>query len=96
MFAWLRRRFSRPDPEQFLFDLHRGWSGVFDKDPVARRDAFARTFGTPEGRQVLYQIFLWGGLYTPDPEDNQALQRMAGRRDVCLRILAALNAELPR
>lgn len=94
MFSWLRRHRPTPDPEQFLYDLRRGWTGVFDDDPKSRQEAFRRTFANPEGRQVLYQIFLWGGLYTPDPEINEALQRAAGRRDVCLRILAALNADI--
>ncbi len=96
-----RRRASAtargPDPEAFLAAL-RKTHGLADYTARDRRRDFRRVFaGSADGRRVLYQILLWGGLYDPSgevPLEPQALQRWAGRRDLAAEILTALNAEL--
>jgi len=84
-----------PDPEAML----RGLASALDIErygEMDRRRDFRRLFGGREGRRVLYQILLWGGLYDAEaPLDGQELQRWAGRRDLATNILTALHAVLP-
>lgn len=84
-----------PDPEALLRDLARALDIERYGETDRRRD-FRRLFGGQDGRRVLYQILLWGGLYDAEaPLDSQELQRWAGRRDLATNILTALHAVLP-
>jgi hypothetical protein len=45
-------------------------------------------------RRVLFMLMNWCGEYEGPPEDNAALQRWAGKREVAALIKAALYADL--
>lgn len=46
------------------------------------------------GKRVLFMLMNWCGEYAGPPEDNDALQRWAGKREVAALIKAALYADL--
>ena len=46
------------------------------------------------GQRVLFMILTWCGEYETPPEDNEALQRWAGKREVAGFIKAAMFADL--
>ena len=91
-----RPLYGNPDPIEFNKRLHRHVSGRYYTD-VDRYTDFVRTFTSednPSGMRVLYQIFMWAGMFTPGPSDPNHLQRTEGARELCYRILALLNAEV--
>ena len=47
------------------------------------------------GQRVLFMLLTWCGEYDGPPDDNDALQRWAGKREVAGRIKAAMHAALP-
>jgi hypothetical protein len=46
-------------------------------------------------KRVLFMLMNWCGEYEGPPEDNAALQRWAGKREVAVYIKTALYADLP-
>jgi hypothetical protein len=85
-----------PDVEAFLDALHKSVAGkqLDGKDiAVAMRHLFTRH--DPQlGRVVLHALLTWCGEYENPPEDNEALQRWAGKREIAVRIKAAMHADL--
>ncbi len=46
------------------------------------------------GKRALFMLLTWCGEYDAPPEDNDALQRWAGKREIAGLIKAALYADL--
>ena len=85
---------ERADPERLMYELRK--FGIVDYDErQMKRDFRFVFFQDVQGKRVLYQILYWAGLYSIGPEDKDALNRREGARELAIRILAALNAELP-
>lgn len=65
-----------------------------NKRALGRVLDYQHVFGTPEGRRVLYDLMGNHGLlssgFSKDPYD---MARMAGERNVVVRILTILNVE---
>lgn len=90
---WRRPELSSPvDPEKFLDDVVEHNVGTYKNDKQRLQD-FKKTFGTPEGRRVLYWIMMWAQVFSSAPEGSN-LDRVEGARDIAYRILHILNARV--
>jgi hypothetical protein len=86
-----------PDPLAFYARLEQAYSGRDYTNAQRYRD-FVRTFfdeENPAGKRVLYQIFMWAGMFTSGPVEPEGLMRREGARELCYAILATLNGEVP-
>ena len=99
MFKNLFRRKTKcePDIEKFLDDLQLAVAGK-DMSPHEIAAAFRHLFtrNDPQlGRIVLHVLLTWCGEYEAEmPESSEALQRLAGKREIALRIKTAMYADL--
>jgi hypothetical protein len=83
-----------------MIDLSRLAHRIFGQevavDLPARRRAYLRAFGSPEGkRHLMADIIEFTGVLAPAPQHGDAYKqgRVQGRRDVGLHILEHLNLE---
>ena len=71
---------------------------VYGRDYTAEDVAadFRRTMDEEpaRGRRVMFSLLTWCGEYMGPPEDNDALQRWAGKQEVAALIKAAMHADL--
>ena len=93
---WPRRRPNlQPDIEKFNQTIIRSVYGRgYDGLDVA--GDFRHLFNdNPQlGQRVLFMLLKWCGEYDPPPEDDSALQRWAGKREIADSIKAAMYADL--
>jgi hypothetical protein len=85
-----------PDVAGFLDAVHASVAGKRYDNHQAAAD-FRRLFLLdPElGRRVLHTLLTWAGEYTFEiPQESEALQRWAGKREIATRIKAAMYADL--
>ena len=99
MRGWLTRRGrGNPDPVAFQARLGRAFGIDPRRYPAAalHRDFRDTLTGTPRGRRVLYKILEWGHVYQPSfvQGDPHGTAFRDGERNLALRVLAALNAEV--
>lgn len=100
MIRWFLSHFKEPclDPDIEAFnqalirsvDLQHydGQQVAVDFRRVFMRDAAA-------GKRVLFMIMKWCGEYDDNiPENNEGLNRWAGKREIAWKIKAALNADI--
>jgi hypothetical protein len=91
----LRKPIPPPDPEHFLAELAKAYSGQgYTKED--RASDFRRVFlASTEGKRVLYQIMGWSRLFgsTVVPGDPHMTYHREGSRDIGLRILSVLQSD---
>lgn len=76
-------------------DLFAGIGGGVFKTRKAKQIAYARVFGTDEGKKVLLDLMSEGHMLEPEQNtDVQGLTFRAGRRDIVMTILININATL--
>lgn len=95
---WLVRLFgTSADPEKFLDVLQASRSKNYTRAERYRdfRQVFMGNSSPEQGQRVLAEIFKEGmmfrnGVVAGDPQETAA---RAGKRDLCVRIMALLNAD---
>lgn len=94
--SWFRRkRKLQPDLDEFHRALIASTYGrSYDGRDVAGdfRSLFTRE--PMLGRRVMFMLLTWCGEYEPPPEEDAALQRWAGKREIAGMIKAAMHADL--
>lgn len=91
-----RPTYGNPDILEFNKRLYRSVAGRYYSD-VMRHQEFKAVFDTPAGKRVLFQLFMWSGMYATDEvvvKETNDLWKREGARELCHRIMAILNAEI--
>lgn len=100
MFKWFAALFKRHtvEPDLHAFDIAlRKSVNVERHDGQQVAKDFRRLFLRDEalGKRVLFMLMTWCGDYESEiPEDNNGLNRWAGKQEIAWQIKAALHANL--
>ena len=85
----------KPDLEAFHQELiHSVYGRTYSERDVASDFRHTINEEPARGRRVLFMLLTWCGEYEGPPEDNDALQRWAGKQEIAALIKAALHADL--
>lgn len=64
---------------------------------IHRHQDFKLVFDNDAGKRVLFQMFMWAGMYATESHkvtETNDLWKREGARELCHRIMAILNAEI--
>ena len=98
MVNWYFRIFgTTADPEKFLENLSSSRNTKYSRSDRYRdfRQVFHGHSSPEQGQRVLAEIFKLGGMYggSYDGIDPNGTFVRAGKRDLCVRIMAIMNAD---